>query len=427
MQEKTVLGPLQSASVSTDEKLTGLLADVTQEFASSLNIEETLQNAIERFIVYLDAEAASIFLLEDNDSALVCRKCAGPVDVTGLRLTPKQGIVGQTVQENTAQIVREVSKNPDFASVVDHDTGFVTRSILCAPLSVRGRCIGALELLNKRSGDGLFDVGDMHLATAVASAAALGINNAHMAQALVEQERVRKELELAREIQVSLLPSAMAGDFPAHGLNIPAREVSGDFYDFLEVEDGRIYFSLADVSGKGMNAALLMAKTTSLLRCLAKTSHDPGQLLAQVNEEICETASMGMFVTIVAGFIHRREKMVKFANAGHQPPLFRHSKGGYREIPAESPPLGVLPGITFDTTELSIEDGALYLFTDGVTECVSPDKQPLEVDGLRRLIDAAGAVVPRARLQNIVAELRKSGYRFHDDITLLLIEIGQRD
>jgi sigma-B regulation protein RsbU (phosphoserine phosphatase) len=205
------------------------------------------------------------------------------------------------------------------------------------------------------------------------------------------------------------------------------REVSGDFYDFLEVEHGRIYFSLADVAGKGMNAALLMAKTTSLLRCLAKADPDPGRLLAKVNEEVCETASMGLFVTIVAGFIDRREKMVKFANAGHQPPLFRRSNGGYREIPAESPPLGVVPGIAFGTTELSIEDSSLYLFTDGVTECIGPDSRALGVGGLRRLIDAAASLSPQARLQHIVSELRKTGYRFNDDITLLLIEIGGRD
>lgn len=216
------------------------LAQLTHEFASSLDIAETLKYAIDRFMVYLDAEAASIFLLEEGGGALICRECAGPVDIRGLRLAPDQGIVGQTVAHNEPKIVRDVSRNPSFAAAVDADTGFATRSILCAPLSVRGKCLGALELLNKRSGDGLFDLNDVQLATTVASAAALAIHNARMAGALVEQERVRKELELARQIQESLLPGQEPSTFPVHGLNIPALEVSGDFYDFMRLDDGRI-------------------------------------------------------------------------------------------------------------------------------------------------------------------------------------------
>lgn len=218
MSNDAAIDPLFQGTPTTPEGLAGLLADVTHEFASSLNVEETLQNAIDQIIVYLNAEAASIFLIEEDGAALICRKCAGPVDVTGLRLEPDQGIVGETVSQNAAQIVRDVSKNENFASAVDADTGFITHSIMCAPLTVRGQCIGALELINKRSGDCLFAASDMHLATAVAAAAALAIHNARMAQALVEQERVRKELELARQIQLSLLPPAALASFPIHGL-----------------------------------------------------------------------------------------------------------------------------------------------------------------------------------------------------------------
>ena len=154
------LGAPSAVTASLDQAAV-FLAKLTHDFASSLDVDETLKHAIDRFIVYLNAEAASIFLLEDDDRALVCRECAGPVDIKGLKLDPGQGIVGQTVQHNEAKIVRDVSENRSFAATVDEGTGFATRSILCAPLSVRGECIGALELLNKRSEDGLFDLNDM--------------------------------------------------------------------------------------------------------------------------------------------------------------------------------------------------------------------------------------------------------------------------
>lgn len=408
--------------VAALERQARMLAEVTQGFASSLNIEETLANAIERFIVHLDAEAASIFLLENGESELVCRECAGPVDIRGLRLPADQGIVGKTVRERAAQMVRDVSKDPDFAAAIDADTGFVTRSILCAPLLVRDACIGALELINKRSGDGLFSARDRHMVTAIASSAALAIHNARMAQALIEQERVRKELELAREIQEGLLPAPAGERFPVTGLNIPARQVSGDFYDFLRLDDGGIYFNLADVSGKGMNAALLMAKTSSLLRCLAKRTRDPGRLLAEVNEELCETASHGMFVTIVTGFMDPASGWIWLANAGHQPPLYHAADGGFRELPAEAPPLGIVAGAQFPSRTLRLDGGSLYLFTDGVTEAVIGEARRLDVGGLQRLIAATARLEARARLDNIVAEILRPGVEQHDDITLMVIE-----
>jgi sigma-B regulation protein RsbU (phosphoserine phosphatase) len=421
MTNDTALGASLQAAAAR-ETLAGLLADVTYEFASSLNVEETLQNSIDQIIVYLNAEAASIFLIEDEGEALICRKCAGPVDVTGIRLRLDQGIVGETVTQNSAQIVRDVSINDNFAGGVDQDTGFVTRSIMCAPLTVRGNCIGALELINKRDGDRLFAASDIHLATAVAAAAALAIHNARMAQALVEQERLRKELELARQIQLSLLPEAAPATFPIHGLNMPAREVSGDFFDYCAVDGGKIYFSLADVSGKGMNAAILMTKTTSLLRCLAKTAAGPAELLAQVNAENCETASHGMFVTIGAGYIFPETGVVELSNAGHQPPIFRRADGSYEELLAAVPPIGILPALDFETQRIEMGDGSLYIFTDGVTESIAPDGSELGVEGLYKIIESVSEFDTKHRLEEIVGKIHEQDRKVHDDLTLLLIE-----
>ena len=137
-------------------------------------------------------------------------------------------------------------------------TGFVTRSILCVPLVVNGQCIGALELLNKKN-EQLFEEQDRNLSVALAAAAALAIHNSHIAEQLFEQERLRRELELAREIQMDLLPESSVADFPIKGVNVPALEVSGDFYDFFQLDEDLIYFNLADVSGKA--AFMAMSRT----------------------------------------------------------------------------------------------------------------------------------------------------------------------
>ena len=280
-----------------EEQLT-LLAEISQNFSSSLDISQTLQNAIERFMQYLNSEAASIFLLENKGSKLVCVRCAGPVDITGITIPSGKGIIGNAINTRKSQMIRDAQSDPNFSKLVDADSGFRTRSILAVPLVVNNKCIGALELINKKNND-LFNEHDESISMVLASYAALAIHNARMADALVEKERMRKELELAREIQVGLLPKDDDSiTFPIRGMNVPALEVSGDFFDFFKRDDGLIYFNLADVSGKGMNAAMLMAKASSLLHHLAKSIDDPGELLSRVNNEICESISHGMFVTL---------------------------------------------------------------------------------------------------------------------------------
>lgn len=402
------------------------LAEITQYFSSSLNIQVTLKNAIQQFLVYLDAEAASIFLLENNDTELVCMDCAGPVDISGLRLSADQGIVGKTIISKECQMVRDVSKDKSFTQSVDKKTGFITKSILCTPLMVQDQCIGALELINKKSEDGLFDTRDQHLLMALASAAALAIHNARMASSLVEQERMRKELELAREIQMGLLPRTSIADFPVRGINYPALEVSGDFYDFFRREDGKIYFNLADVSGKGMNSALLMAKASSLLHHLAKSMDDPGEILARVNDELCETVSHGMFITIVSGFIDTNKNEIRLSNAGHQPPLYHRDDGTFEEIPASALPIGILPATDFPVTTIPMQGGSLYLYTDGVTESLGVNGLPLDTIGFIGLIRSNTHLQSAKRLENIVAEIRNPNVNQRDDITLMVIDCNPR-
>lgn len=403
-----------------------LLAKIGQDFASSLDISASLDKALARIANNLDAEAASLFLLENDDKELVCRACFGPTDITGLRIGALDGIVGRSVQENRCQIVRDVRLDPDFAKSVDEESGFTTRSILCAPMSVKDRRVGAIELLNKRSGDGLFSQEDQSALQVLASSAALALINARLTAALIEQEKVRRELELAAEIQRNLLPRRRSVDFPVSGINIPARGVSGDFYDIFSLADGRVCFNVGDVSGKGINAALLMAKTSSLFRCLGKAVHDPGKLLYLINAEICETGTRGMFVTMVGGIYEPKTDLVRFANAGHEPPLYRSETGEYRSYRAEAPPLGISPDIVpengYPVTELSLEGGTFLIFTDGITEGRREDGNMLGVDGLKALMEDYRALAPIERITAIADILDRPGTVLHDDLTILTIE-----
>ena len=401
-----------------------LLAEMGRDFATSLDIEASLIRAIRRIVRYLDAEAASLFLLEDD--RLVCRACFGPVDIKGIELAPDRGIVGRSIAENTCQIVRDAESDPDFSGGIDAGTGFRSRSILCAPLSVNARRVGAIELLNKRGGDGRFTEHDGNVLQVLATSAALAIINAQLTVVAVEQERVNRDIELAVDIQRSLLPPRGDDDAPIVGLNLPARSVTGDFYDVFPVAGGRLCFSIGDVSGKGINAALLMAKASSLFRCLGKSNHHPGRLLAVLNNEFCETGTRGMFVTMVAGLYDPSTDVIEFANAGHEPPLFRHRNGEYEALTQSAPPLGISADLVgdegFPLSRITLAGGAFVAFTDGATEARRPNGTPLEADGLKACLDEHWWVPRCRRLDAMLATLEQAGVMFSDDLTLLLVQ-----
>ena len=235
-------------------------------------------------------------------------------------------------------------------------------------------------------------------------------------------EELSNELELAREIQRSLLPGLMPPDFPATGINLPARQLSGDFFDYFRLRDGRIYFNLADVSGKGINAALLMAKTSSLFRCLGKQIHQPAQLLAQINEEIFETATHGMFVTMVAGLFDPASGELQVVNAGHLPALLYNTNGKVSKISAQAPPLGILPGVAFQAIDIPLNQRWIYMFSDGVTEARTQEGEELGLQGLVNMISQFAGLPPRKRLESIVNQLKGGGGSLRDDITLLLLQ-----
>jgi len=394
-----------------------LIAEMAAAFARSQDLDATLLLALERIARSINAEAATLFLVEGDE--LRCHVCCGPVDVTGLRLPLGFGIVGRAVTENAARIVRDTRSDQDFSNKVDRATGFVTRSVLAAPLSVGAERLGAIELFNKTGGE--FDAADRRLVVALAASAALALVNARLAAAMAEAQALARELALAADIQRGMLPPPPPPDFPIHGFNLPARGVSGDFFDVVALADGRLAFAIGDVSGKGIDAALLMVKTASLFRCLARRVEGPGRLLAAIDAELAETASAGMFVTMVAGVLDPTSGTVVLANAGHEPPLLIGATGT-RVIEGGLPPLGIAPELFAagcPENRVALEGGTLYLFTDGLTEARGEDAAMLESAGLETLLRHFSDLPVERRLEALIATL--AGRELRDDATLLVV------
>ena len=257
---------------------------------------------------------------------------------------------------------------------------------MCSPLLVSGECIGVIHCLNKKTTNKLFEESDRKLLETLSTPAALAIRNARMAKELIDKNRMQKEIEIVGEIQKTLLSKNKEDSFPIAGINIPAKVVSGDFYNFSDLGNGKYGFGVADVSGKGIKSSLLMSKASSLYRCLSKTMFSASDLLDLLNKEICETAARGMFVTMLVGIYDSNKKEMLLASAGHEPPIILSKDGSFTNYTEAGPPLGIMPKTKYIEHTISFADSSMYIFTDGITEIKNPSGEMLGSEGFQNYI-----------------------------------------
>lgn len=411
----------RSRSRSYLSLLSGLMEDFSH---SRIGDAAFASSVLTRIAQAMDAEAASLFIVEgdpsDSRARLVCQASVGPSPIQGLSIPLDRGIVGRALSSGQPQLIGDPARDPDFVHPPALGTPFAVRSLMCAPLMAMGRKVGVVEVVN-RLGGGPFNEQDLETLAALAAAAGLAVVNAQMAEERAEQERLQRELELAATVQRDLLPRDVPADAAVHGFSRPARGVSGDFYDMIALPDGRTVFALADVSGKGMNAALVMVKAATLFRTWGRRVPEPGRLLARIESELCETMTLGMFVTMVVGVWDPATRSARIANAGHEPPLLRRPSGEFVPFPASDPPLGIvcqLENNRYRETTIEVGGGALYLYTDGATEG-RIDGEAAGEDGVRGLIERHAGDAAGTRLEAIAAHY---GNELRDDLTWLVIE-----
>ena len=294
-----------------------------------------------------------------------------------------------------------------------------TRSEIDIPLKIRGELIGIFNVQHTEMN--AFSPERIRLLEALAGHVATAIANARMFQReRFEKERMAKELEEAQAIQTGLFPvnAPEAPGFDVTGVCLPCREVGGDWYDYIPLGDGRLAVVLADVSGKGMGAALLMSSTRSVLRLHAARGLSPKEILSEVNRFLVVDFPASKFVTLIFAVVNPAERKMTFASAGHLPPLFVDSSGA-RFLQADAGlPLGIME-CEFSEHEIEMPAGSrVFLYSDGVTEAINSS---LEEYGAGRILEHV-AKQP-ATVQSLLSDVDKftSGYPKSDDVTVVMI------
>jgi serine phosphatase RsbU (regulator of sigma subunit) len=296
------------------------------------------------------------------------------------------------------------------------------------PLVSQGELIGLLNL-GPRMSQQEYSADDRKLLSDLASQTAPAVRVAQLVRQqqreAQERERIEGELRVARLIQQTLLPKAVP-EIPGYGVAAyyqPAREVGGDFYDFLELENGKLGFIVGDVTDKGVPAALVMATTRTMLRAAATRLYSPGEVLERVNDVLHPDIPPNMFVTCLYAILDPQTGVLRYANAGHDLPYLRHAKG-VTELRATGMPLGLMPGMGYEEKEATLEvgDGVLF-YSDGLVEAHDPQR---EMFGFPRLQGFVGAHAGGATLVDfLLTELDRfvgEGWEQEDDITLVTLK-----
>ncbi len=403
-----------------------IIMKMNQEFASSLDLNDTLNTALKVIIERINAQAANIFLINEKIKKFECIASLHQEYLDEYQLDLKDGVMGKAVEQRKCIRVGDVRKDvreiANFYFDLDNKTNFTTFSVLCSPLIAANECIGVIHCLNKKTNTKLFEEQDRQLLETLSAPAAFAIRNAKMAKEMIEKNKIQKEVEIVGDIQKSLLSKNKKEDFPIAGINIPAKVVSGDFYNFSDLGDGKYGFGVADVSGKGIKSSLLMSKASSLYSCLSKTNFSAAELLTQLNNEICETISRGMFVTMLIGIYDSNKKELLLSSAGHEPPIIFSKDGNFSNYNESGPPLGIMAKTKYTEHTIPFDNSSMYIFTDGITEIKNPKGEMLGSEGFQNYIQKYKDKPNNERLKIIIDDILNTGHVQKDDLTIVVID-----
>jgi phosphoserine phosphatase RsbU/P len=370
------------------------------------------------------ADRCSIWLADPDHGELRTKVAHG---VPEIRIPAGRGLVGACIETNETLLVNDTSTDPRFAGHVDRESGYATRSMVVIPLhGSGGKVIGALQALNKPGG---FSPDDVNLLRLAAAYAASAIETQRLRQEAEAARLVYRELEIARSVQQKLLPEQAPA---AEGLECaafcrPAKFVGGDYYDFIALPGDSLAFTVGDVSGKGIAAAMLMASLQSLLRSeMARAPASLANLMNKFNDAVRRSSAPERYSTLFCGQIDRQRKNLTYVNAGHPGPMLLRSSGTLERLDAGGMPVGLFDLARYEEGRVDLASGdVLVCYSDGISEATNTAGELWEEEEIEDVLRQAARCPASELVEKIVraADDYAAGAEQADDMTVVALRI----
>ena len=382
--------PTESTPLTTVDKLRMLL-DITKTISRSLDLDEVLNLVMDTLDSLVPYDAAGIYLIEPGDDKnpyIFKSKSIRGYQISFEQIEPRlkmgEGFLGTVAQSGRAIISPDVSKDPRYFAARER-----TRSEMLAPIISNDRVIGVFDLgsdnLDAYSDD------DLTILQLLTSQVAIIIEKVRLHEQVVEKKRIQAQLEVARQVQLDLLPDndPQVEGFDVSAYIFPTEEVSGDYYDWVKIFDDQIGIVVADAVGKGIPAALLMAFLRASLRAGVQIGYAPHIAFSKVGDLLYDSIEDNQFITAIYGILDSTNRTFVFSNAGHNPPLLIKPDGEYRFVEYGDVPLGMFQDVHYHQHFIRFEDKqVLVLYTDGITEAANPNGEEYGAERLaKRVLD----------------------------------------
>ena len=403
-----------------------ILNDIATAITSTQSLEQIVELIVQKCVKHLKVEQGAVMLLDekdqDNPFHTMVRKQDTVADILPYRLDTQ--LTGWMLKNKTPLLVNDFKNDDRFSWFSDKEIPI--QSLLSVPMLLKGRMKGLLVLFNKRLEQG-FTPEDQRLLAIIAAQSAHVIENARLIQEEQAFLRMQEEMRLAKDIQVNLLPNYVPQipGYDISGVSIPAKEVGGDYFDFIQLSDSAMAFCLGDVSGKGMPAALLMANLQATLRGQSSLEISSKLCVEHSNKLIFQSTDSKKFATLFYGVLDSKNHEVSYCNAGHDNPYIIRRDKKIMRLNTGGIVLGFVPEFSFEEDKIHLEPGSVMaIYSDGVTEAMNEQEEEFGEERFAEVVTHHMNNSSESIIQHILQAVEKHIGKMPqmDDMTLLLIK-----
>ncbi len=417
---------IAASTTAKSGDLLALISKVGITLLASATLNETLEQIVSLVFEAVPADRCLIMMRDEGSTeelrVAVARLRSRAGEIGEIRVS--RNVLDEVVIRGKSVLTSDAQHDPRFASGTVVLQG--VRSVLAVPLGVADKVFGIIYA-DSPIAEGRFTEDHLKVLTTLASVAAIRVENNRLIESRLDRERLERELALASEIQQRFQPTAppIVPGYELQGISFPCYEIGGDYYDFIERDDGRLVIALGDVSGKGTAAALLMSSLHAAVHAQSASHDSLVGTISAVNRYLADNIPSNRFVTLFYAELDPESGALSFLNAGHNPPLIVHAAGTVEQLASGGLPLGIKPDAEYREGRTQLQKGdVLCIYSDGVTEAQSPAGEEFGPTRLyevvSRNIDASAAGI-RDRIESALTKFAQ-GTSAADDITLVIVK-----